>query len=68
MDFATLTFDTLVSLGTFGTLCLKFKNAEFILCVRLRSFLLADVRCFGCTINELLLLFLVVSKQESPYM
>lgn len=39
-----LTFDNFVSDGTFGMQSLRYVNAEFILCVRRRSFLFAVVR------------------------
>lgn len=38
------TFDNFVSDGTFGMQSLKIANAELILCVLRRSFLLAVVR------------------------
>lgn len=38
------TFESFVSDGTFGIQSLRYANAELILCVRLRSFLLAVVR------------------------
>lgn len=40
----SLTFDSFVSDGTLGMQSLKYANAEFMLCVRRRSFLLAVVR------------------------
>lgn len=46
-----LTFDNFVSDGTFGMQSLKYEKAEFMLCVRRRSFLLAVVRLFTTRTN-----------------